>query len=93
VRRAESVSKAKLPEEISNQQSAISNQQSATNMNGGWTIPAAAAAAAAPAHIWALNGFSEEIDMGHEGKRLSERHGNKRHKQRRLASLLPFRPR
>jgi hypothetical protein len=32
-------------------------------MNGGWTISAAA-------HIWALNGFSEEIDMGHEGKRF-----------------------
>jgi hypothetical protein len=40
---------------ISNQQSAISNQHPATNMNGGWTIPAAA-------HIWAPNGFSEEID-------------------------------
>jgi hypothetical protein len=66
VRRAESAkqSKAKqseVTEEISNQQpAAISNQQSATSINGGWTIPAAA-------HIWALNGFSGEIDMGHEG--------------------------
>jgi hypothetical protein len=52
------VSKAKSPEEIS-------TQHPAPSMNGGgWTIPAAA-------HIWALNGFREEIDMGHEGKRLS----------------------
>jgi hypothetical protein len=37
------------------------DQQSATSMDGGWTIPAAA-------HVWALNGFSKEIDMGHRGK-------------------------